>query len=485
MTRTLHPSTRAGLSIISAVAIAGLFAALFAIVAQAVTLHAADDFESGDLSGGLGWDESPWATTGSAAARTQEGPIQGSWHVRIRKDGTISRSVDLTDESQVSLSFWLKSKGFNDDTSASVIVTPDGGPPVILETWNEDDDDDDNAYRQYTYDLDAAGVTPTTLLTLQFVMNGEKNGEKIFVDDIQIFSAVLPTPTPTPTLPATDTPTPTPTPTETPTSTPTPTVDPGTPTPTALPPTSTPTPTTTPTPTPVPTVVPTPTNTPVPPPPSGVITIDGSFSDWNGQAFISDPFNDNIAGQENDLHELYWANNMNEEINYHMIKRHTRDGNPFDGSNGQKKDGKFLLIIDVNDNGVFTDSVDRNIEIKHEPDNGGQVKVKVRRADNNEVISDSGWNSWGETEGEGGLRVEFALDWDDLGLNFGDVIRMYLISYKGNVASPEGKDRLPDSGDVQWSPASIFGPILLGIVTAFGILVIWWLRGRRVWNSGS
>ena len=231
--------------------------------------------------------------------------------------------------------------------------------------------------------------------------------------------------------------------------------------------------------------MPTPTNTPVPPPPSGVITIDGSFSDWNGQAFISDPFNDNIAGQENDLHELYWANNMNEEINYHMIKRHTRDGNPFDGSNGQKKDGKFLLIIDVNDNGVFTDSVDRNIEIKHEPDNGGQVKVKVRRADNNEVISDSGWNSWGETEGEGGLRVEFALDWDDIGLNFGDVIRMYLISYKGNVASPEGKDRLPDSGDVQWSPASIFGPILLGIVTAFGILVIWWLRGRRVWNSGS
>ena len=105
MTRIMHPRARTGLSIFSAVVIAGIFTALFAITASAVTLHAADDFESGDLSGGLGWDDSAWAKTGSAEARTKEGPVQGSWHVRIRKDGNISRAVDLTGESQVSLSF--------------------------------------------------------------------------------------------------------------------------------------------------------------------------------------------------------------------------------------------------------------------------------------------------------------------------------------------------------------------------------------------
>ena len=76
----------------------------------------------------------------------------------------------------------MKAKGFKDAVTASVIVTPDGGPPVTLQTWTNGADD--NTYRHYTYDLDAAGVTPTTLLTVQFVMNSEKNGEKIHVDDI-------------------------------------------------------------------------------------------------------------------------------------------------------------------------------------------------------------------------------------------------------------------------------------------------------------
>ncbi|MBN4074225.1 hypothetical protein JYT27_00190 [bacterium AH-315-D21] len=529
ITRVTHPRARTGLPIFLAIVIAGILAALITITVSAVTLHASDDFESGDLSGGLGWDDSAWAATGSAEVRTQEGPVQGSWHVRIRKNGTLTRSVDLTGESQVSLSFWLKAKGFGDETSASVIVTPDGGSPVTLQTWIDDDDD---SYSQYTYDLDAAGITPTTIFTVQFVMNGEKNKEKIHVDDIQIFSTPLPTPTPTPPPPATNTPTPTLTPTattlptetptavptETPTATPvptatetptpTPTVGAGTATPTAIPPTQTPTPTpvptststptatpvptatltptptVTPTPTPVPTVIPTPTNTPVATPPAGIITIDGSFGEWSGQAFISDPFNDQDDDEKYDLHELYWANNLNEEINYHMIKRHTTDGAPFDGDNGQDDAGRFILFIDGNDNGVFTDSNDRYVEIRHEPENGGRVKVKVRMADNNSVISDSGWNDWGETEGEGGLRLEFALDWEDLGIDLGDVIRMYLISYKSKVGDPDEKDRLPDSGDIQWSPASILGPVMLGLVTGFGILVIWWYRGRRTWNSG-
>ena len=195
-----------------------------------------------------------------------------------------------------------------------------------------------------------------------------------------------------------------------------------------------------------------------------------------------DPYNDQLGGYENDLHELYWANNLNEEVNYHMITRHTQDGVPFDGTNANDKKGKFYLFIDTNNNGDFGESGDRKIEITHESNNGGRVKVKVRQSDNNSIISDSGWNFWGESEGAGGLRFEFALDWGDLGISLGDVIRMYLNTYGGK--NNDFKDRLPDSGDVQWSPASIFGPVLLAIITGGGIFVIWWYRGRRTWTSG-
>ena len=94
------------------VLIAGLLAALTVFSASAVTPHGFDDFESGDLDGGSGWDDDSWIKSGSAEARTKENPIQGSWHVRIRKNGAMERAIDLTGESDVFLSFWLKAKGF-------------------------------------------------------------------------------------------------------------------------------------------------------------------------------------------------------------------------------------------------------------------------------------------------------------------------------------------------------------------------------------
>jgi len=556
----MRTRVRSGMPILAAAVVAGVLAALIAFTAHAVTLHAEDDFESGDLDSGLGWDEASWTANNGASARTQDGPVQGSYHVRLRNDASIERDVDLTGESQVFLSIWLKAKGFEGGDTARVIMTPDGESDVVLQTWSNGDDDD--TYAQYTYDLDALGITPHGIVTLRIEMNGNANDDKIHVDDIQIYSTPLPTPTPTSTSTPTNTPVPTATPTETPvptntpvptatpvptetptplptetptpiptatpiptstpTPSPTPTVGPGTPTPTPAPPTPTPTatstpvpptptptpvpptptpepptptpepptptpepPTPTPTPippTPTPTVVPTPTNTPVPTPPAGAITIDGVFPDWSGQAFLVDPYDDQSGDYQNDLHELYWANNLNEEVNYHMIKRHTQDGLAFDGSNENDKKGKFYLYVDTNNNGDFDESVDRKVEVTHESNNGGRVKVKVRQSDNDNIISDSGWNDWGEPEGTGGLRAEFALSWSDLGISLGDVIRMYVVTYGGK--NKDVKDRLPDSGDVQWSPASILGPVVLALVTGLGIFVIWWYRGRRTWTSG-
>jgi hypothetical protein len=112
--------------------------------------------------------------------------------------------------------------------------------------------------------------------------------------------------------------------------------------------------------------------------------------------------------------------------------------------------------------------------------------VKVYKGDgfSDHKVSDSGWHDWGQSEDEGGLKFEFAVSWDDLGIEFGDVVRMYLVSYEQSFNHPDVDDRVPDgNGNVQWSPASVLGPWLLAGAAALGFAVIWYFRGRRQWTS--
>jgi hypothetical protein len=251
-------------------------------------------------------------------------------------------------------------------------------------------------------------------------------------------------------------------------------------------------PTETPTPTPTPSPSPSPTPTPTPTPAilgGGPITVDSNFDDWNGHSFLLDPWGDNSGQDKLDLAALYWANNTDQEINFHMVQRQTTDGQPFNGSNGLTSDGDYILYVDANNNGNYGEVSDRVVRLEYNPRNhDSRVRARVYRLEEEEdndleLISDSGWNDWGETKGEGGLRFEFAVTWDDLGLNFGEAMRMYLISYTGNVKNPDVRDRLPDgNADIQWSPASILGPWLLAGAFTLGIIAIWWFRGRYAWN---
>ena len=68
---------------------------------------------------------------------------------------------------------------------------------------------------------------------------------------------------------------------------------------------------------------------PPPAPGSTPIEIDGSFADWIGKANIADPSADQSGSSRHDIAILYWANNIDEGVNYHMIERHTTDGLPF------------------------------------------------------------------------------------------------------------------------------------------------------------
>lgn len=215
------------------------------------------------------------------------------------------------------------------------------------------------------------------------------------------------------------------------------------------------------------------------------IVLDSNFADWSGKSNIADPSGDQSGSSRRDIAALYWANNIDEGVNYHMIERHTENGQPFDGDNGQSNSARYILYIDTNNNGSYSDPADRRAIISYDPKNSeGRTKVKVYPANSNSKIADSGWNDWGETRGEGGLRVEFPLDWNDLGISFGGVIRMYAVSYDGSSNSPDIRDRAPDgNADIQWSPASVLGPLLLGAAGAFGIVFIWFLsRRRRLWT---
>ncbi|MBM3956991.1 MAG: hypothetical protein FJ313_02930, partial [Gemmatimonadetes bacterium] len=139
------------------------------------------------------------------------------------------------------------------------------------------------------------------------------------------------------------------------------------------------------------------------------------------------------------------------------------------------------IRIDTNDNGVFTEPGDRVVAVHYDPKaTQGQTRVRVRSGAGGGWLYDSGNQDWGDTVGEGGLRVELRVAWTYLNVSFGQPTRMYVESMKGANAA----DRAPDSGDIQWSPASILGPWILAAAAAAGIIAVWYFRGRQAWRRG-
>ncbi len=52
------------------------------------------------------------------------------------------------------------------------------------------------------------------------------------------------------------------------------------------------------------------------------------------------------------------------------------------------------------------------------------------------------------------------------------------------IVESDRDDRLPNTGDIQWSPASILGlPVLIGLFMA-AVIALGWFKWRRVWHSG-
>ena len=394
-----------------------------------------DDFESGSFLGGAGWADS-WSFSGAADIVATEGPLQGVRHLRLRGWGQISRSVSRVGYSEMELGFWAKARSLEALDTVRLEASVNGSSWELLEEWSDDDDDD--RYHLYEFDLEPSGVGDSVFL--RFVSSMDQPGDFFYLDDVVIRGGADSEDTDG----ENDDPD-----------------EPG-----------------------IPLAVPRSLATS-----SGGIVIDSLFSDWAGYPNLPDPQGD-ADEQSGDVSAFYWGNNGGAEVNYWMIERYPATGDDDEDDEGEEGsvddhqgddedegDGsqpervKYTIYIDTDNDGTYTGENDRRVFVDYEPrDNDSQVTAKVK-AGSGGLTFYSATGDWGESRAEGGRRVELGVLWEYLGISKGDVLRMYVES--------DQDDRLPDSGDIQWSPASILGFWLLAFLVALGGVALWHTRKRR------
>lgn len=196
------------------------------------------------------------------------------------------------------------------------------------------------------------------------------------------------------------------------------------------------------------------------------IKLDGRFEDWKGRALLKDTEGDGRSGE--DFKAVFWDTNENEERLYFMVERH----NPADADAGLT----CRLYFDINNNGIYEDSVDRYAEVVYRPgDVNGEVEVALYAVSGSVLSNYRG--RWGEGTWDGSSRFEFYIPMDVLNIYPAQPVRFYL---SGNGI---GSDRLPDQGDNQWSPF----PVVVKSKIAIAVAALLWLpaviilRRHRIW----
>ena len=184
---------------------------------------------------------------------------------------------------------------------------------------------------------------------------------------------------------------------------------------------------------------------------AGPITLDGRFKDWEGQACMNDPAKDATSG--NDILKFYWANNEGESNLYFMIER--ASGSSF----YYMLSVSYRLFLDINDDGAYNGATDAYVDIFYSPYFSGLVIAYTYRSDGTLLGSTTGY--WGDTVARGGRKCEFSVSMEKLGIYPAQPIRMYITS---------NGDRVPDSGDIQWSPIPIMP--LWALISIFVMAVL-------------
>ena len=193
--------------------------------------------------------------------------------------------------------------------------------------------------------------------------------------------------------------------------------------------------------------------------------LDGSFEDWQGRTFLSDVEGDGCS--HNDFKKISWATNENESSLYFMIERFAA----FSGKN--RLDAR--MFFDINANGSYEDLVDKYVDLSYYPNNG-QVNARIYTVDGRLKGTYSG--QWGEISSAGGSRFEFSLPMDELRVYPAQTIRFYITDISGTQLG-----RLPDQGDIQWSPFPVYfqSRLSIGLACLIWLLLTVFFHHNRIW----
>jgi prepilin-type N-terminal cleavage/methylation domain-containing protein len=148
----------------------------------AVTELAADDFESGDWSGGTGWLDD-WWHQGDARITKSGKPYGGKYHLRLRRStGYVKRAVNLAGKSGVRLQFQAKVKSFEGSDFAQALVSSNGVDWTVVRKWTTADSD--GKYHPVEIDLSAYNLTAEFWIAFEAQMSGRR--DYFYVDDLKV-----------------------------------------------------------------------------------------------------------------------------------------------------------------------------------------------------------------------------------------------------------------------------------------------------------
>lgn len=218
---------------------------------------------------------------------------------------------------------------------------------------------------------------------------------------------------------------------------------------------------------------------------SSGVSLDGNFSEWNGQPNVPGLCGDSDNSQN--LAAFYWAPDDNGHQLDFMGQRCTTDGGAYDGNNGESEPLPLRLYIDVGNDGDFRDSGDRIVTVMYKPTrcsegdgnrsdhSGGEHQscsprakaVRWSVADPDGRVLATGQGPWGQTVDQGGLDFEWGVDFSLLS---GGKVPLAMFAQTRT-------ERVPAVGTILWTPVPALGGALLGVVFLVGVGLVVWRRG--------
>lgn len=196
---------------------------------------------------------------------------------------------------------------------------------------------------------------------------------------------------------------------------------------------------------------------------AGPIVLDGQFLDWTGQASIADTPGD-CGIVSIDIMTFSFATNPDDPTAYFMAERVV----------GAVQPVGYLLYIDTNNNGIYSETTDRIVMVRYEAKtNTSLVNIELQDGAGATLSTIVDGANWGENLIAGGRKVEWGVSFAHLGITAGQAVRMYLTSKPGNT--PGGLE-CDTTVEIQWSPANALGlPILVGVL----LIGAGWLAYQR------